>query len=158
MKPKKKKIEVNEADEKEQESIVSLLTEKQLRVLQLRSKGSSQQEVADIIGTSRSNVSILEKRAHQNISRAERTLEQWMMIHAPISLKVKAGTDVFELPSLIFRAADEKDIQLPITSLDIIVQLRRKSANLFRRRAVRRDFEIYVTAEGEVFVQASASR
>ncbi|MCX6669587.1 MAG: Tfx family DNA-binding protein [Methanothrix sp.] len=132
----------------------SFLTERQLTVLQLRLQGRSQQEVADLLGTTRSNISILEKRAHQNISRAERTLQQWMMIRAPISLKAKSGTDVFDLPKMIFAAADERSIRLPVTSLDIIVQLRRKAPRLFKKRAVQQDAGIFVTKEGDVLVES----
>src|SRR5512136_1755012 len=107
------------ADDK---SLKSFLTERQIRVLQMRLCGQSQQEVADYLGTTRSNVSILEKRAHQNIARAEKTLQQWMMLQAPISLIVGAGTDVFDIPKMVFAAADEKGIKLPVTSLDIVVQ------------------------------------
>jgi Tfx family DNA-binding protein len=131
----------------------SLLTPRQQRVLQLRLKGCSQQEVAEMLGTTRSNISILEKRAHQNIARAERTLAQWMMIRAPISLKAKAGTDVFDLPKMIFEAADERSIRLPVTSLDIIVQLRRKAPRLFKKRDLQQDVEIFVTEEGEILVE-----
>ncbi|MCX6674904.1 MAG: Tfx family DNA-binding protein, partial [Methanothrix sp.] len=109
--------------------------------------------VAERFGTTRSNVSILERRAHDNIERAKHTLQQWMMIRAPISLKVREGTDVFDLPKMIFEAADKKSLQLPTTSLDIIVQLRRKAPQLFRRRAVMRDVEIFVTEEGEILIQ-----
>lgn len=130
----------------------SFFTERQLQVLQLRLQGLSQQEVADILGTTRSNISILEKRAHQNILRAERTLKQWMMIRAPISLKAEAGTDVFDLPKMIFAAADRRSMRLPVTSLDIIVQLRRKAPGLFKRRALEKDAEIYVTEEGEILL------
>ncbi len=146
----------DETTEAEAEIEDSLLTERQLEVLKMRNKGCSQQEVADILGTTRSNISILEKRAHQNILRAERTLQQWMMIQAPISLKVPAGTDVFDLPKMIFDAADKRSIELPITSLDIIVQLRRKSPRLFRKRAVQKDIDIYVTGNGEILVQESS--
>lgn len=145
-----------EATESEAEIEDSLLTERQLEVLKMRNKGCSQQEVADILGTTRSNISILEKRAHQNILRAERTLQQWMMIQAPISLKVPAGTDVFDLPKMIFDAADKRSIELPVTSLDIVVQLRRKSPRLFRKRAVQKDIDIYVTGNGEILVQESS--
>ena len=61
------------------EALDSFLTPRQIKVLQMRLAGLSQQEVADCLGTTRSNISILEKRAHQNIARARRTLEQWMM-------------------------------------------------------------------------------
>ncbi|VVB70484.1 DNA-binding protein Tfx [uncultured archaeon] len=131
----------------------SLLTRRQIKVLQMRLAGKSQQQVAEILGTTRSNISILEKRAHQNIRRAECTLQQWMMIRAPISLKAEAGTDVFDLPKMIFAAADEKGIHLPITSLDIIVQLRRKAPRLFKKRALEQDAQIFVTHEGEVLAE-----
>jgi hypothetical protein len=137
----------------DEESLDSFLTERQLKVLQMRLSGLSQQDVADSFGTTRSNISILEKRAHQNIARAERTLQQWMMLRAPVSLEAKEGTDVFELPKMIFAAADEKQMRLPITSLDIVVQLRRKAPRLFKKRALERDARIYVTEEGEVLVE-----
>jgi HTH-type transcriptional regulator, fmd operon transcriptional regulator len=136
----------------DEESLDSFLTERQIKVLQMRLSGQSQQEVADSLGTTRSNISILEKRAHQNIARAERTLQQWMMLRAPISLQAKAGTDVFELPKMIFSAADEKHMRLPITSLDIVVQLRRKAPRIFKKRSLEKDARIFVTEEGEVLV------
>ena len=139
----------------DEESLDSFLTERQLKVLQMRLSGLSQQDVADSFGTTRSNISILEKRAHQNIARAERTLQQWMMLRAPISLQAQAGTDVFELPKMIFAAADEKEIRLPITSLDIVVQLRRKAPRLFKKRALEKRARIFVTEEGELLVEES---
>jgi hypothetical protein len=142
-----------EDEAKVEESTDSFLTARQLEVLQLRRQGSSQQDVADRLGTTRSNISILEKRAHQNIARAERTLQQWMMIRAPITCRVKAGTDVFDLPRMIFAAADEKGMRLPVTSLDIVVQLQRRAPKLFKKRSLEQDAEIYVTEEGEVMVE-----
>lgn len=140
------------SDIEDEECLDSFLTKRQIEVLQMRLSGLPQQEIAEKLGTTRSNISILEKRAYQNIARAERTLKQWMMLRAPISLQAKAGTDVFELPKEIFAAADEKHMRLPITSLDIIVQLRRKAPRLFRRRALSRDIWIFVTEEGEILV------
>jgi Tfx family DNA-binding protein len=149
--------EKEEAEEAETgESPDSFFTERQLQVLQLRLRGLSQQEVADMLGTTRSNISILEKRAHQNILRAEQTLKQWMMIRAPISLKANAGTDVFDLPKMIFEAADKRSLRLPVTSLDIIVQLRRKAPGIFKRRALEKDAEIFVTEEGEILLNTQA--
>jgi Tfx family DNA-binding protein len=140
-------------DGNDPEGAASLLTERQLMVLRLRREGRSQQEVAEILGTTRSNVSILEKRAHQNIARATRTLEEWRTIRAPISLKIPAGTDVFDVPSMIFDAADHKSIDLPVTSLDIIVQLRGKAPRIFRKRALLTDVEVYITEEGDLIIQ-----
>jgi Tfx family DNA-binding protein len=145
--------EESESKSGDEDSLETFLTERQIEVLKMRLCGRSQQEVADSLGTTRSNISILEKRAHQNIARAERTLQQWMMLRAPISLQARAGTDVFDLPKMIFAAADEKHMRLPITSLDIVVQLRRNAPRLFKKRALERDALIFVTEEGEVLVE-----
>ncbi|MDD1759502.1 MAG: Tfx family DNA-binding protein [Methanothrix sp.] len=149
----------NESQEPEKvrkpaETLESLLTKRQLNVLLLRRQGLSQSEVAMKLGTTRSNISILEKRAYQNIQRAERTIHQWMMIQAPISLSLKAGTDVFDLPKMIFDAADKISMRLPITSLDIVVQLRRIAPRIFKKRSLEQDAKIYVTEDGEILVEA----
>ena len=130
----------------------SLLTERQMMVLRLRSQGHSQQEVAEILGTTRSNISILEKRAHRNISRAKCTIHQWLTINAPIFLKISAGADLFDLPAKIFSAADQKGIRLPVTSPDIIVQLKTKAPRTFSKRNITRDIDIYVTETGELLI------
>ena len=135
------------------ESHQSFLTNRQLEVLQMRHQGLSQQDVADRLGTTRSNISILEKRAHKNIARSERTVQQWLMICAPISLFAKGGTDVFDLPRMIFAAADEKGIRLPVTSMDILIRLERKAPRLFHKRALEKDARIYVTGVGELMVE-----
>ncbi len=141
---------VGKSDEAAEREDSCLLTDRQIEVLRLRFQGLSQREVAETLGTTRSNVSILEKRAHQNISRAKRTLERWKEIRAPISLKILAGTDIFDVPSMIFKAADEKSIQLPVNSLEVIDQLRTKAPKLFKKRALPEDVQIYVTGSGEL--------
>jgi HTH-type transcriptional regulator, fmd operon transcriptional regulator len=152
------KTDDDEGKSGDEKSLDSFLTERQIEVLKMRLCGLSQQEVADKLGTTRSNISILETRAHLNIARAERTMQQWIMMRAPISLKARAGTDVFDLPKMIFAAADEKEMLLPITSLDIIVQLRRKAPRLFKKRALEKDARIFVTKEGEVLVEVIEER
>jgi len=129
-----------------------LLTRRQVAVLKLRRQGLSQQEVAEILGTTRSNVSILEKRALQNVFRARATLREWTMIHAPISITVPAGPDLFDLPGLVFQEADRAGIKLEIGSVDIVVQIREKAPEALRKRVVVRDLEVAVTEDGLVLV------
>ena len=150
------KMDDSERSDTEAEgSSYSFLTKRQLEVLQMRHQGLSQQDVADRLGTTRSNISILEKRAHKNIARAQRTVQQWMMIRAPISLFVKEGTDVFDIPRMIFAAADEMGIKLHVTSMDILVQLRRNAPRLFHKRVLGRDVRIYMKENGETMVEVA---
>ena len=141
-------------EEKFEEPLDSFLTKRQIEVLRLRHQGHTQQEVADRLGTTHSNISIIEKRAYQNIERAERTQRQWMMICAPIFFKIEAGTDILDLPKMIFNAADKKGIELPITSLDIVMQLWQRSPLLCKNGGLAQNAEIFVTEEGDVLLEA----
>jgi len=129
------------------------LTERQIMALELRIQGCSQQEIADIMGTTRSNISILEKRVNRNISRAKRTIHKRMMIQTPMSIRISAGTALFDLPDIIFAAADQKGIQLPITSPDVVVQLKSKAPNIFKDRNIKKDADIYITEFGDLLIQ-----
>lgn len=131
----------------------SLLTDRQAAVLRLRKKGLSQQEVAEILGTTRSNVSILEKRAQQNVFRARATLRDWTMIQAPVSVEVPAGTDIFEVPALIFSEADRSGIKLGIGSVDIIVQIKGKVPEALNKRVIVCNLVVAVTEEGLLLVR-----
>jgi len=134
----------------------SLLTDRQRTVLKLRQKGMSQQEVAELLGTTRSNVSILEKRALQNVKRAKATLKEWTMIQAPVSLTIPAGTDIFDLPSLLFLEADRTGIKLDIGSVDVVVQIKGKVPEALKKRVILRDIEVAVTEDGQLLVQVAA--
>lgn len=129
------------------------LTERQIQVLRLRRRGLSQEEVAEILGTTRSNVSILERRAMQNIDRALETLKQWKMIQAPVAVRIPEGTDLFALPGIIFREADARGLKLPVNSIDILAKLKEIAPHLTRRRLIERSFDIYVTEDGEIYVE-----
>ena len=134
----------------------SLLTSRQVTVLKLRQKGLSQQEVAEVLGTTRSNVSILEKRALANVARARATLKEWTMIQAPISITVPAGTDLFDVPGLVFIEADKLGIKLELGSVDIVVQIKSKAPKALKKRVVIRDLEVAVSEDGVVLVQEAA--
>jgi Tfx family DNA-binding protein len=145
-----------EDEEGDQGTNPSLLTNRQVSVLRLRRKGMSQQEVAEHLGTTRSNVSILEKRALQNVARARATLKEWTMVQAPVSLTVPAGTDVFDVPYLVFSEADKAGIKLGIGSVDIVVQIKNKTPEALKKRVIRRDLEVAVTEDGLFLVQEAA--
>ena len=63
----------------------SFLTRRQIEELRLRYQGRTQQEIADIMDTTRPNVTKLERRAYQNIMMARRTIRDWIKIQAPIA-------------------------------------------------------------------------
>ena len=145
-------------NDKEETTSHSFLTPRQISVLKLREEGLSQQEIAEMLGTTRSNVSILEKRALQNVERARDTLRDWMAIKAPISIKVQKGTDVFEIPGQIFKEADKMGLRIPLSSVDLITKLRTEAVHAFRGRMVSQEIEIFVSENGEVLVQVAKNQ
>ncbi|MEM2989868.1 MAG: Tfx family DNA-binding protein, partial [Halobacteria archaeon] len=80
----------------------SLLTEGQKKVLKLRDEGYTQREIAQILGTSRANVSIMEKRAKLNLEKARATIKEYSILVAPVRVRIKKGMDVLSVPKLIF--------------------------------------------------------
>ena len=134
------------------EETKSFLTDRQMQVLRLRAQGFSQQDVAKMIGTTRANISKLERRAHKNIKAARKTIHDWMKIQAPIITQIPAGTDVLMVPDMIFKEADLMGIHLPANSIDLIVRLKAKAPFLFMRQNLPKDVVVFITREGQILL------
>lgn len=105
-----------------------------------------------MIGTTRANISKLERRAHQNIKAARKTIHDWMKIQAPIITQIPAGTDVLRVPDMIFKEADLMGIHLLANSIDLIVRLKAKAPFLFMRQNLPKDVVIFITREGQILL------
>ena len=101
----------------------TFLTEQQIRILRLRAKGLKQSEIAEILGTSRANISILEKRALEKIEKAKNTLLLWEQINSKVAIEVKKGEDIFMVPDRLFKKADEVGVKVPYTTAEVIAFL-----------------------------------
>jgi hypothetical protein len=127
----------------------SFLTSKQLEVLKLRTHGHTQEEIAKIMGTSRVNVSITERRARENIEKARQTLRTFEKLD-PIVLEVPEGTDIFEVPSLVYREADKHGIKVLYNTTSLIGILRRKKENKIMGNRVTKRFKVLILRGGRV--------
>ncbi|NJE09206.1 Tfx family DNA-binding protein [Thermococcus sp. M39] len=123
----------------------SFLTEQQIRILQLRAKGLKQSEIAELLGTSRANVSILEHRALEKIEKARNTLIIWEQINSKISIEVKKGEDIFTIPDKLFKKADELKIKVPYSTAEIIAFLVEHAP--IDDRIAKRDFTLFLDAQ-----------
>ena len=130
----------------------TFLTEAQARVLKLRVKGLTQAEIARMLRTSRANVCILERRARDNIARAERTLKLAAKLRAPVVLKVKRGDDILEVPKRLFKTADAAKIRVKLSTLDVISKIREGARDKLYGRSVNQSFDVVLTSEGELFI------
>lgn len=129
------------------------LTEKQFEVLKKRREGKTLGEIAEELGTSRSNVSSIARTAERNVEKARNTLKLFKTIEWPIRIDVKAGSNIYDVSEEVFEKADEKEIDLSLNYSELVrlvtETLGRK--NLKRREALR-DFSIMANEEGKIEV------
>lgn len=130
----------------------SFLTKRQVMVLRLRQSGLTQDEIARRIKTTRANVSLIEKRARENIERSKETLKEWESIVSPVRITVKKGTDVIKIPEIVFAEADKSGIHVKANSLDLITRIKKEKGSVISNRTLDEDMEIDVTDTGEVSV------
>ncbi|WP_297092950.1 Tfx family DNA-binding protein [Thermococcus sp.] len=123
----------------------SFLTEQQIRILRLRARGLKQSEIAEMLGTSRANISILERRALEKVEKARNTLLLWEQINSKISVEVRKGEDIFSVPERLFRKADELKIKVPYSTAEIIAFLVEHAP--VEDRLARRDFTLFLDAK-----------
>lgn len=97
-------------DEPEAED--TILTAKQARVLERRERGLTQQEIADDMGTTASNVSAIERAAQANVEKARRTLEQVRVLKAPTKVTVSEGATFEALVDRVYERADAAGIKV----------------------------------------------
>lgn len=130
----------------------SFLTKRQILVLRMRQAGLTQEEIARRIKTTRANISLIEKRARENIDRSMETIKEWNSISSPVKITVKAGTDVMKIPDMVFAEADKASIHVKTDSLDLITRVKKEKGNAISNRIVTKDFEVDITDNGEVTI------
>jgi Tfx family DNA-binding protein len=130
----------------------TLLTERQVEVLKLKRKGMSQADIARKLKTTRGNISTVENTALKNIEKAERTLKLYRALEAPVWMTVPAGTDLYEIPQMIFKEADRKKIKINMDSAMVIIRLKTDAPDRISHRVTSGDVNISVDASGNVTI------
>lgn len=129
------------------------LTDKQIRVLKFRARGSSQVEIARRFGTSRANISATEKKALKNIQRARNTLKLVKMLEAPIWVSVKPDEDLSDIVKTVYKKADSKGIHISQNFPALANLIQEEAKEKIKGRLVLQELEIAITKEGEVLVR-----
>lgn len=133
----------------------SVLTRRQAEVLALRERGVQQQPIADYLGTSRANVSSVEASARENVAKARETVAFADALSAPVRLTVETGTDLYDVPSRVFSACDERGVKVNRTAPELMKLVSDAAGDAVQGREVRRDIVVGVTSEGRVQVRTA---
>lgn len=128
----------------------TFLTDRQAEVLALRHRGLTQQDIADSIGTSVSNVSAIDQAARRNIDKAGRTLELAAVLRSADRFRIEAGTDLREVIDRVYEQADAADLKINYTEPELSRHLQDRFGDRLEGRALTVPVEIGLTAEGDV--------
>jgi hypothetical protein len=128
------------------------LTSQQYRVLKLRIEGKSQEEIATEFGTSRQNISLIERRAQQNIEKAMETIRAYKELMKAAYLIVEPGTHLVDVPRLVVHASDEVDIKLRADFTRVYNELKFVVPDLIDRTKVVKPIKILIMKDGDISV------
>ena len=129
-----------------------LLTELQYKVLKLRLQGLTQNEIAKILGTSRENVSVLEKRAWENIELARVTLNIYKELIAKAKLTILPNTHLVDVPRMVINEADKVKVKLRANFTRIYDELRFKAKNCIKGTRIVKPITILILDDGDIEV------
>lgn len=130
----------------------SLLTDRQKLVLQYRRAGKTQQEIADILQTSRSNISTIEKAAHENIRMAKEALEYLYMLEATLVCTLDAGGDVTRDAFLIYDTAKQFEIKVQYTTGALINRITNAVPEKLNGTKIVADINVYLNKTGILYI------
>jgi len=133
----------------------NVLTHRQAEVLALRERGMRQRDIAERLGTSRANVSNVEASARENVTRATETIAFAEAVGSPVRVEVPAGTDLFDVPTLVYDACDDADVKVQHTAPELMTRISEAAGGAVEGRAVHKQLLIGVTDDGEVRVRRS---
>ncbi len=131
------------------------LTERQMLVLRLRNDGRSQEEIASGLGTTKQNISAIEKMARKNIERAENTLKFIKTLDAPVWFEVAVGTRLGDLVGTIYERADSENMGVHVRydGVALASRIRDLAKKQIRHRVVVIGFDFGITGNGDVLVR-----
>ncbi|MFB6309721.1 MAG: Tfx family DNA-binding protein [Salinirussus sp.] len=130
----------------------TVLTERQVEVLELRATGLTQAEVADQLNTTVSNISGIERAAEDNVEKARRTLELVEGLRAATHLEIPAGTGIEEAVAAVYERGDEAGIEIAYARPELSARLFEQLEGVLSDGALEQSIKIGLTDQGEVFV------
>jgi len=131
----------------------NVLTRRQAEVLALRERGIAQAAIAERLGTSRANVSSVESSARENVARARETVAFAEALHAPVKVRLDAGTDLYDVPNTVYSACDEAGVKVNHTAPELMKLVSDEAGDAVRGREVKRDLTVGVTSDGTIRVR-----
>ncbi|MDH5019635.1 Tfx family DNA-binding protein [Halobacterium rubrum] len=135
----------------------TVLTDRQVEVLELREQGYTQREIADRLGTTDSNVSAVERAARANVEKAQRTLDLVAAIRAPVRFTAPAGESFDDLVDEVYARGDDADVTVAYPRPELYSVLYEELSAHASQNRLETPVEVAVSADGDVTVHVEES-
>jgi Tfx family DNA-binding protein len=132
------------------EPVDTVLTERQVEVLELREEGRTQKQVAEELGTTPSNVSAIERAATANVEKARRTLELVRTLRAPVRFRVEQGTSFESVVEAVYERGDEIGVKISYCTPELYSHLYTHLRDVVDNNQLLVGVEIGITEDGDV--------
>jgi Tfx family DNA-binding protein len=133
----------------------SILTRRQAEVLVLREEGHAQADIAATLGTSRANVSSVEASARENVRKAHETVAFAQALQAPVQMMLEVGTDLHDVPRMVYTACDESGVNMNRTAPELIELVTDGASKAIRDQKITEALVIGVTGDGTIQVRTN---
>ncbi|MDV0441842.1 hypothetical protein McpAg1_10530 [Methanocorpusculaceae archaeon Ag1] len=130
----------------------AILTERQKTVLQCRKMGMTQQQIADMLNTNKSNISLIEKSALKNVRMAKDVLEFVYSMDAAHTCVLARGTNINRAPQVLYEAVQPLGIKIQYDIGALVTQIRTAVPEKLRENEIRADIHIYLNDTGILYI------
>ncbi|WP_338096274.1 Tfx family DNA-binding protein [Methanorbis rubei] len=130
----------------------AILTERQKTVLQCRKMGMTQQQIADMLNTNKSNISLIEKSALKNVRMAKDVLEFVYSMDAAHICVLARGTNINRAPQILYEAVQPLGIKIQYDIGALVTHIRTAVPEKLRENEVRTDIHIYLNDTGILYI------
>jgi Tfx family DNA-binding protein len=127
-----------------------LLTDIQVDILSKRSKGMNQEAIAKRLGTSKQNISTIERRARRNLRLAIETVEFYDQLMAAGSLVLEPGTFKIDIPRLVVNAADKAGVKVNADFTRIYNEIKFKASDCVDGKVVVSPITVLIMTDGDI--------
>jgi Tfx family DNA-binding protein len=126
-------------------------TSRQLEVLLLRKRGFTQEKVAKMLGTSRANISIIERNTYRVVWAAQAPIAAFEALHQDGVFLIPSRTSIYDIPRLIFLRGDALGIKIKLNENDILA-LTKSKGNIRQYRLVS-PLAVRIKSDGQLLLQ-----
>ena len=127
------------------------LTRRQEEILKLRSKGLSQTTVSKLLGTTRENVALIERRIKRKAKRDLESLTSYLKAVSTVTVSLEKGYTIKDSVDLVMREADRANVKLKTTSTEL-AEVIKVLGSATEKGTISRSLHLFIGREGDLIV------